>query len=883
MQNVQVLLGQARPALRQASWYRTRLAKDFQPGLIIPNPKFQDTINSREPEFITIKAALPDDLWQEPTTGVILKKPNILRADFMEGYDPIDNWANSLVKDIQWRWNTDPSSFGYDFTIGTSSPATALTTHQFVGVPLRSAVDDGIAAIQVTKAIQNWMDHSDDMVPGLETNDPFQINEGLSAWIHPYGMFTDRAKTYSVIAFGSKYILEVRMNGSMVLNADLGYNASYITGNVPYTPKWVPVALFTTTDGGVSHTKPMQITIIPWGYDYISFLVSNVDDWNQTRKFSPRLTGSRLGKSFLYRISDSEGFNPPFDRKTGQYVKTYAAPVTIGTRAHNYSFGVGLAHVRYSKIVSELVLYPEFLPELKPYAAPTQKYEGFAGATSDPSSIQPTAIDQSFTNELGFPYNSTKDTEIVAKYELTASSDGMYTPELWLQTFSIPEDVWTPPWPVEDLSKFWTKIRFQRSTTPDTQKAEIRYRFGQDDDRFSKLFVDGGKPIRFTIKGVPMFDGNIDVNRPTVGAVIVAPPSIMDSPVVADIMGQHTAHDMWARLNDTEVDSYEFLDGLNMVKVIVALIKKAGFRDSDINVIDPNGYIASYDFESFQNANDWKNINPDATCGAVLRELLKNYWFKPIRVRWVDNQWLIYEAPTYTYVKNSPPAIQLAMVTPLGTSDTDRWSNHIYKVRGNFEIDNPEIDFNVLVARTIKEVGEGADGFEVTIPGNVLPTGDVNKYDYFPYRSVNDPTYPWFIGSVKVKTIQPPEITLATSLPELAKLARIYFERYAKRRPTGNCRCEWQEEIDVDEFVWVTGLDNHGNPCSYGAWRVDDVDVEISQDFPDRSNAHDFPDWVNSPFNNRDMSYTYDARLSLVFVGLADSKDVPMFEGIFPI
>ncbi len=314
---------------------------------------------------------------------------------------------------------------------------------------------------------------------------------------------------------------------------------------------------------------------------------------------------------------------------------------------------------------------------------------------------------------------------------------------------------------------------------------------------------------------------------------------------------QVSARDMWLRLNEYFVTDYQFLDGLNLLDVIQALIRRCGFLQAEISVYDPGDYLASIEFGGFSDPNDQKGINTEASVGDVLRDLLKLYTPLPIRVRWVNGLWLIYLAPQYD--PNTPPTIRFYLESSLSeyVQDADRYAAYEYKIKSYPEWTIEEPDFNALIVRGATTTGNEAEAIEAVIPAI--------KSDA---RSVLDPLSPDFMGRVKTKIMGPPEVT-ASSQAELDRQARAYWDQNRRKPAILEFAGEWQPEIDVDQFIWVIGIDPDGYRVSYGAYRIEMIDVSIERDFDSRGGS--------------DSRWSYEGNYTCVYVGSATDVDTPMF------
>jgi hypothetical protein len=786
--------------------------------------------------FKVSPATLSSLLWREPNTGVIMLRPNTVHPKFWE-----DTAFKAQVIDIS-KWDfKDQLSSGSGSSIlgavtGTGTDGLMLTAR---GSPAALMIE--ILVRLALRAILAQM--SSEMVWVMQTKDPLAANEGWSVWVHPPGTFTDRAIDYMLIAFGDRYVLHVKMNGTASLWANSGTDAA---------PSWSEKTVFKYSGGGVDHNKPFQITIVPWGFSYISFLFSQSSEPEKHTKAD--LTGNHTA-SFLYDIAKHEPIGTAyFDNTTQQYIKTKSAPLSVALRKYLHQYGFAWSKVRYLSSAT-LTTVPEHLPQ-PINNNPSFFTRGFAGQVDG----TPTKLTASFLNEKRNAWDKTKDTKLTMSYLLEPSGNGRYTPELWSVDMDIAEVIATPPWSAVDVSALWTYARFQRTTDLDNTRAEFKlsesYRRGAViDDPFKNLMKIGG-PCRMLYNGVVLFDGYVDTKQPTLEGFNALQTS------------QYTAKDMWIKLNEKRVDSYKFLDGLKLLAVLKALLRKCGIPDSDIEVIDPDGYIANLEFAGFQDPNDLKAINQNDTVGNTIRAILNAYGVRPIRVRSVGGKMRIYAAPTYDPA--TPPTKYLYLcksgtdIESMGDADRFAQSKYVATTSPEFTVEEPE--FNSLMCRAADTSNNGAEAMQSVVHAS-----------YADPRSLTDPSYYWFIGREKFRILPVPEMVFANSQEELDKICYTHWKRFHRKRPILELGGEWGTEMDVDEFVWVVGVDPDGNKVSYGAYRIEHVDVEMSWD-------PSLNVWVPSPTGEFDLDteekngqWEAHANYTLSFVGKAANGTFPMF------
>ena len=792
---VAVILNQPRTVLLRPGWAKSRLAAAMQPA------EFSSELEKY------VESQLPDDLWKEPNTGVIMLRPSALRSDY---------WEDSTYE----PYRIDATQFNEPG--GTMLAVNSNDSILIKRTTAASALISLLATIALNAILLNLQS---EMVWVLSSKNPLTTNEGWSVWVHPPGIYTSRATDYMLIAFGDRYVLHIQLNGMAALWANEGTASD---------PSWQKKTVFAVNGGGVDHTRPFQITCIPWGNKYISFVFSQ----QQQRSSGLMSTVSvPVEHTYLYNINAHEQNPTSFDNITNQWVKTKAGTLWVGLRRYLHSYGFAWGRVRYAT-TADLALVPEVIPEPLDQADPTVTARAVFGQKS-PADGSVTAISSSFVNEDDTAWAKSTDTKLVEKFTFTATTDRLYTPELWSCDTEIPEKTYTPPWTPEDVSDKWTYVRFQRSVEPDVSICELKL---ENTDAYPDI-MHGWGPLRVEVETVGQFDGYVYSRQPTLE------PVVNPASTTAIVVTQIHAKDMWVRLNECPVSDWTFLDKTGVITAITKLIKRAGFLDADIVVTDPDGYLASLEIAGFIDPNDQKTFNQDATVGDALRELLKWFAIRPIRVRWIDDHWSIYLSPEYDPA--SVPTKKLLLVEGASRSDNTRFTANEYKVLSNLQFTVEEPNFNGLICRTSTTVQEDARSVQSVIPAIL---GDPD--------SLSDPASYGFMGRAKYKIVAPPEITLAQTQIELDAMARAYWERNAKPGIILEFEGEWTKDVDADDFIWVIGLDESGARVSYGAYRIDHIDIEYKEDPTGASN---------------DNRWRALGNYTCTYVGTATDGSTPMF------
>lgn len=808
------------PELYQDGWAKSRTAANMVPaGLIFPL--------SVETGSYYCPSTLPDALWREPNTGVIMLKPAPIRIDYWETSSPL---TKALMGSSEWRFAAPVNTVGGMLHINYNSSFYSI----------RQSPNVHLIDLEVTLALQAIIqDFNTEMHWVMESKQQFAQNEGWAMWVYPPGIYTDRAVEYAVVYFGRRYALIMYMNGTAALKANMGTTKN---------PKWVKKAEFAYASGGIDHGKPFQITVIPWGFTYITFLFSQASTEKNHVIASGSIKSTSHENSFLYDIRANEGKDVAYwDNSSKQYVKTPASTIAVALRGLVWNYGFALARVRYPTAAT-LTVMPERIGEPHPKENPTLVWRGFDKQKVKATSTGP-RLTSGYVSALTTTWDKNTDSMLVPYFTLTPDADQIYTPELWSYDLSIPEDVRTPGWVPQDISARYRYLRFTLTTELDQTTAQIT--LGDKDSSGVDTMLKNPGPIQIIVRDhegteTKVFHGYTMQCMPT-----------LKNPGSAFV--QINARDMWSRLNEKYVGDFLFLDGSNVADGITNLLKRAGFASTNINLIDPDGYLRSLTFEGFVDPNDQKQFNQDCTVGDALREIFKAFSIFPIRLRWYNDKWNIYLAPQWT--PGTVPQIKFFAASTgheqvQDTTDTHRWDHGFYKVTSDLEFTVAEPNFNGLLARSSDGTGKGSKAIESIIPAT-----------YVDSRSLTDPTYYYFMGRAKVKVLCPPELTAQTQ-KELDALSRIYWERNSKAPLILEFEGEWQPSIDVDDFVWVCGQDHQGNKESYGVYRIDNIDIEMDMDISEDATA-DHPA-VNT-------GWSLNGRYTCVYVGKTNDPTYPMF------
>lgn len=799
MAKIKVELNTARSELEIPGYRTSRLSSTMTFGAFVPNPAVGGVKY--------VRTVMPSWLWQEPNTGVIMLKPYPLTAEY---YDTgVSDAARGIISLAEWNRQA---------ALAVQEVEQTKRKYILVG---RSVSGADLIDTSINAAISAILsDAGSKMVSVFTSKTNLAINQGWSLWAYPTGDYADRSEQYMGISFGERYFMFLHTDGTAHLHANTGTVSS---------PAWKEVAVFQYTNGSVEHGRPFQLTCIPFGFSYLAFTFTQAADPKKASRGSLSVGEKDV---FLYDINSGEEVTTPWDATINHWVKYPAAQVRIMLKKKYYTHTFQFARTTYPTESQTCYITPEIFPQVYNGVNPTLSTYGFTPAGSGFSST--------FVNHKNTAWNSAVDTKLVPAITFQASSGGLYTPELWSYDVVRTPKVTTPDWSVEDVSDKWSKLQFTLGTESMSHPAQIT--LTRRDENYANLLKPQSPPVRISIKNnadswVNVFDGYVTHKYST-----------MDYRYVRE---RYECRDMWQRLKDTYLDNFDFLDGKSLRAIIVALIKSAGFLDSDISITDPDGDMTSLNFSGFKDPNDLKSIDPGKSVAEIINFIQDYFWNRPLRVLWKTGQWKVYFGPIFD---GTTPTIRFTSHltnAELAQSDSERRTNNVYKITGDLEFTVRPLEFNRLIVRTTTGVGSGAEGIQA-----VIAPGYGNSWFH---DTIYDPTSPWFTGRIKTKVVVPPGAVLAQSKNELEIYGRTYWDRYSRVPTELQVLGEYMPEIQPDQFVWVTGLNTSSEKVCYGAYRIDNINVEITMD------------------HATDSRWNMQARYTLMFVGVVDEEDYPMF------
>lgn len=794
--------------------------------------------------------ALPPYAWQEPNTGIVIIKPTFFTS---KRFDPA---AVSKTWFIPGNLNYGSTSQGGSFFTYFGSTAKDLSAQSdyVVASPKLVTLTDTRLGLTVNGNIQNFINRSDysdqSFVWSMQTQVQLQANQAWSVLISPSGIPPDFADTYILASWGQKFIMEITMAGFAQLLGDVDGNGTY-----------VQIDSYTLRDGGVNFKQAFQVSVIPLGKRFLSVTF--------TQSTAPGVHGRAASyaskpESFLTVLRgqgpskyDANNLEPVWDSGLNQWVKYPADFLTLGLVANDFDYHILIAQGFFVDPAT-IWMAREFPPEaatwvnaqgVVPY---TLAFQGQTEAGGGAAAL----IDVQFKNGVGATYVAGNG-QLVSQLTLSPSQNGIYTPELHAFGTSYPANISTPAWTPVDASAAWVLIRFVLTTDLNSQRVEIKL---LDDANWLYLMKLWG-PCRLIVQdnsGVNQIITDFYAER---SQPVVAGPSLV-------IDNQLTFMDAWDRLNNQPLLIETVLEGDLVAVQFAKAIMDAGFTSGEVFIDYGNSpELSTLTFGKFTNPNDLLRPNSNSSCGDFIRnvsEKLGVQFSPPIRVRWIRNGsggmwWRIYLGPIYGKVTNyTHGTVQnrfflddsLVSTNAYGSQQV-RYQSRDFIVTGNPEWTIVRPEFNSIYASSAK----GVDGKE----------GNETRYIPAPSRVINDPTYIGFEGAERIKQLATEDLQIAQTANSVEIVARQYYEQNynLKRLRHQEFSGEWQPEVDVDQFVVIIGRAKQnnsgqgysaGDPISYGAYRIEHIDVEVRHDFPD-------------PESGIQSRYEWNGSYTLTYVG----------------
>lgn len=774
---------------------------------------------------------LPSAFWREPVSGVIMLKPTLMLAGRLAtGFIAAMSIAFS-------GWDFGGTSEGATGAFSYAAHSTAdpgLSGYQALSPKLKSRTDTRLA-LSGLGFIKDFMDLPElggQMVWHARTQQLLAANQPFAYTVAPSGIYGDQAGDYFAVGFGAgNLVLHHSMDGVVKFFADASGSGDFVVKDT-----------FNITAGGVNHTLPYQVTVVPFGQRFISVQFtqnSDVGAGNASDRFNAANSGWLI-------ILPHKGPNAPvFDATLNQWVKTQPGQIHVGLRKQVYDYNFFFMKGVYPTGVSTLYTSREYL-RLPPGAGNLNyRFHAFQGQRETGGSaagINTVTGYNYVRNDKNLDFDENADKVALIQFDFNPSASpgatgfGLYTPELWNCRLKAGPVIATPDLTSHDASTQWQLVRFIRTT--DTASTAIEVKVTRDGDMPVLLKRDG--PLRINV-----INNSGDSQVAAEGYITRAQPTIEGHNGL--ITDQIEARDMWRRLKKAlHLDSVE---GTVVAEAMKAAIMDCGFHDEDVFIDYENcPELANITFGDLVNPNDVLQPNEDTTTEDWLRSIcdkITAQFRPPMRVRWLPDQttaghmlWVIYLGPIYDETATDLTFENCHHRLFLDhqfcswqdfASETDRYLASEFIGTGNLEFTIEEPPFNALqggiaVASNLQTHPERSDAYIAPDP-----------------RVLTDPSYVGYQGYEDLKTMSTEKLSLTLNVDSLPAALRSYYDlNYnLKALSRDEIEGEWQPEIDCDQFMQIIGVANFadvdrgiavGDPISFGAWRIDHIDIEMRHD-----------------------------------------------------
>lgn len=785
-------------------------------------------------------------LWHEPSRGVVALLPSSLQRGAMD--DPL--WDGTWVTQTQLRYA--PSDL-------TALPQNHLAAHPVFYLTNRPDREEPLSGIAIPFGYEGLPLEGQGLIWAAETQFALHPNEGFSLYLQPFGNLSGTEGAQIGIGFGSKWYME--------LDEGLGLSIWHNAGTQS-EPRWI-LREQLPLRGGKKSDKPIQITVVPWGMDAITFFHAETvtSDFVSSASFATML---RKDNVFECR---RHGIQVPWSGEMNQFIKTTAAPLQVALPEVRRTTCFGISRVRYRACGA--AFEPERLDEPKPHAAPALDPIGFwdqrlntalAGASVFTTKTGNT-VGARLRNQDGTDWDTFEDTQAVAELWLRPSADGVYSPELWALEFAVPAHAEESGLEEADRTESLVRVSGHLDAQPEASAVRIWTHEAAD-----QVLESGRGRIRLLAGETPLFEGHVVSSTRSLSGPIAPDKTVPLAEVV------YEARDLWEVADRLSASFFTGLAGSSYSTLIRLALERMGVAAEDME-IDPE--LAHLWVEGFAErsgtsssgsgqlgvADDWKVIHENASIGDLLRTLIRRSGLqgangpRPLRVICRGSLWKAYLSPSYEGEHLTFFLDDSCLDSPV--QEVERWSSSVYKVLGQPEFGRRNPRFNNL--RCYGVVGSGIKA--LSMGAYIAPDPG----------QLTDPSHPHFDPRLQSETLGPPDTALASTPTELERMARWQYDAHGVSVRTCVLDAEWQPGVDVDQFVVLLGLAPFdsgpvlaGERVSYGVWRVESVGYDLSHPGGTGSLA-----WAPSG----DQRFRWRARYVLSYVGPSDLEGFPMLSG----
>lgn len=825
LMSLQLLKNVPRPEVFQAGWSTFRTAPAVSLASRKPDGSFaydqqgfdQDELSQTVPS---------NNLWREPNKGILMLRPNVL------------SYAAEDAAPVTWiplsGFRQAGDFLDVEYSHRESSPVICVTSRTDPDGPLNGISAPGSAAgFDVSSKGLTW---------AAETLDPFYANEGWMVVIVPFGSPLDGSPNLCALHFGGIWMLEVRGDGSMPLYRNVGE---------PGSPEWRLQTMVSTDVSFSDPSQPLHLTILPWGIDCLTIslarsehgIPSLASDFGNSTRSAFLFEGRRYGMPITY------------SSEMRQTIKTFPGTWSIALPTFNDMLGFGLTRVRYR--ACGMALMPEHMGEPRADSAPMVEPLGFFGQRSGSGDGGATALKAKVSGDPGAAiwdvsggaWEPASSTQVVAETWLTPSASGLYSPEVWAFSYTQAPHLVTPESTSEDLADH--VLRVMGSLHSEPEPAWLRADLLQDTIESGKLLNTSGR-WELVWHGETLFEGHWYAES--------AEPWVANGTCIEAV-------DLWGLANSTSASHFGALTGSSYAEICASALKRLGALDEEID-IDPeleNFYVEGFvapptdplsNLYSQAAVDDWKVIHENGSVGDVLRALIDRFAAqgaagqRRLRVFRRGGVWRVRLSPSYS--GETSATLFLGSPPDSAKTDEERFEAKEFRVLSIPKFGTVRPRFNGLTAMAPTGTGRDSEVFTCFVAPDPA--------------SLNDPASPNFVGARHHATLGPPDTALASTQNELERYARSVYDLEGTPLRTLQIEAEWQPSLLPDDFVEVLGnayFDDPGGAfetgdlVSYGAWRVDRIDYELTAR------------------NDGSLEFDQRANLSLSFAGLRQSGPYP--------
>lgn len=698
----------------------------------------------------------------------------------------------------------------------------------------------------------------------LKTEAPLYMNESFCVHIQPLGTFAEGVGVIWAMGFGNHYYMEVTGSGAV----DFWYNTSELTS----APQWQKVKTLGIGLGEGKWVSSFFLSITPLGKDSIRIRASNSvpsEEWPHYGHDSLKASDAVIHLN-RYR-KEPCGFNAVLS----DYVKVQAAPVYIAFPKDDASVAFMFHRSRFAAnyetlLAGENLGYPR---------TATPVFYGFGAPSAGGGSIGGTFIDD--TGGLYVPGSSTSiacslDSWVPGTFDVRGY---VYTPVLTKIAYKVPTSVVLrddPPAPF-DWSKVWRRIEFTLSVHPKATICTVE--LNRTFDWRNLLKLDAQLDIAFD--GEYVWSGYCEINKPMQVGSFTSEPfgvsidrDLMRTPrVEGDVQATER---LWTKLEEMPGDAFAFLRPGNVAEAITRILNFAGIRDEDIAVADSVLYDMDFDDP------DDEGRSYTGASGASMADIARNV-IEKYAVQGQETIWIRLVAGVYTIgisqyyesgVSDLPDVVfylHPGVMPPeeFGYTDEERWAG----IEG--------LRYFAIISESLDATVERAQGNMLSAYAPASPELDDDLLACYivPHPStLSDPDSFNFENRLRPWSATAEASANASGLLELARFARKEYDRNGTPRLSLNIDAEWQPGVEPDDIIWIQGLrllegpggEPRGVPVSYGAWRIEEINVTIDCDDEDADGVE----------HSRSMTWT--GHYTLVYAGIAETEDMPMFTTVVP-